>query len=73
MDGGEHELSFQTGRMTRQEEEDNLYRNPQPPRFGAHKVLNQGANSFGTQLTTSPSRYYFAISHPGVFSLARWS
>ena len=24
-------------------------------------------------LFTFPSRYYFAIGHPGVFSLARWS
>ncbi|TYH64668.1 hypothetical protein ES332_D06G002200v1 [Gossypium tomentosum] len=24
-------------------------------------------------LFTLPSRYYFAIGHPGVFSLARWS
>ncbi|KAJ1681193.1 hypothetical protein LUZ63_023585 [Rhynchospora breviuscula] len=27
----------------------------------------------GGVLFTFPSRYYFAIGHPGVFSLARWS
>ncbi|KAJ3672019.1 hypothetical protein LUZ61_022341 [Rhynchospora tenuis] len=30
-------------------------------------------HSPGGVLFTFPSRYYFAIGHPGVFSLARWS
>ncbi|KAJ3671975.1 hypothetical protein LUZ61_022385 [Rhynchospora tenuis] len=40
--------------------------------LGAHGFMFY-FHSPGGVLFTFPSRYYFAIGHPGVFSLARWS
>ncbi|KAJ4731217.1 ORF44l, partial [Rhynchospora pubera] len=40
--------------------------------LGAHGFMFYFTPRRGV-LFTFPSRYYFAIGHPGVFSLARWS
>ncbi|CAN4125485.1 unnamed protein product [Withania somnifera] len=46
------------------------------PRFGSISSDNCPMKTrfrYGSGGFTLPSRYYFAIGHPGVFSLARWS